>query len=168
MGSMYDESDRAVTPKPDGRNGTPQVKPIPLVGDSRIMKIQEHPNTLLVRQAWLAVAHGDIETLQEFWAEDIVWHATARSPWQGDKHGIASVFEYLAQIGEHEGSTDIALVSVMANDTYGALIVRVAAKQDTGVAELDTMLLCRFVDRRIQEVWTMSMDPTAVEEFWDR
>ena len=42
------------------------------------MKMQEHPNALLVRQAWLAVAHSDVEALQEFWADDIVWHATAR------------------------------------------------------------------------------------------
>jgi ketosteroid isomerase-like protein len=132
------------------------------------MKIQEHPNALLVRQAWLAVAHSDIEALQEFWAEDIVWHATARSPWQGDKYGIASVFEYLAQLGEHEGSTDISLVSVMANDTYGALIIRVGAKQEEEPVQLDTLLLCRFVDRRIQEVWSMALEPKAVEEFWER
>ena len=56
----------------------------------------------------------------------------------------------------------------MANDTYGALIIRVGAKQEDESLELDTLLLCRFADRRIQEVWTMALEPKAVEQFWDR
>ncbi len=132
------------------------------------MTNQEHPNALLIRQAWQAVAHSDVDTLNALWADDIVWHVTGSNPWRGDHVGIARVLDYLAQVGESGDSYDMSLKSVMANDEYAALICRVSTKRDDRVLDVDQVLLCRFSGRQIQEVWTLSLDPRAVESFWQR
>lgn len=132
------------------------------------MTARQHPNSLLIRQAWQAVAHSDTETLKALWADDIVWHVTGSSPWRGDKHGVAQVLDYLAQVGESGDTYDMSLVSVMANDEYAALIAHASTKRDDRVLDGEQVLLCRFVDRKIQEVWTLHLNPQAAAEFWER
>jgi len=132
------------------------------------MDHREHPNALLIRQAWQAVAHSDIDTLKALWADDIVWHVTGNNPWHGDHVGVAEVLDYLAQVGESGESYDMSLKSVLANDEYAALICHVSTKDGDRILDVDQVLLCRFEDRRIQEVWTVSLDPRAVDSFWMR
>lgn len=132
------------------------------------MSNREHPHALLIRQAWQAVAHSDIDTLKALWADDICWHVTGNNPWHGEHVGIPNVLDYLAQVGESGETYDMSLVSVMANDDYAVLIAHVSTKRDDRVLDADQVLLCRFVDRQIQEVWTLSLDPSAVDAFWQR
>lgn len=132
------------------------------------MTPREHPNALLIRQAWQAVAHSDIDTLKALWSKDIVWHVTGNNPWQGEHVGIANVLDYLAQVGESGDTYDMTLTSVMANDDFAALICHVSTKHGDRVLDVDQVLLCRFVDRQISEVWTLSLDPRAVDAFWQR
>ena len=132
------------------------------------MTTSEHPNALLIRQAWQAVAHSDVDTLRALWADDIVWHVTGNNPWRGTRVGIANVIDYLAQVGESGDTYDMSLESVMANDQYAALICHVSTKRADRVLDVRQVLLCRFEGRRIREVWTLSLDPQAVDAFWQR
>jgi ketosteroid isomerase-like protein len=132
------------------------------------MTIIEHPNALLIRQSWQAVSHSDIETLRELWSDDIVWHVTGNNPFQGDHIGCDAVLDYLAQVGESGESYDTTLKSVMANEDYAALVCHVTSKRDDRILDVDQLLLSRFEDRRIKEVWTISLDPRASDRFWAR
>ena len=132
------------------------------------MTNSDHPNALLIRQAWQAVAHSDVDTLRALWADDIVWHVTGNNPWRGTHVGIANVIDYLAQVGESGDTYDMSLESVMANDQYAALICHVSTKRADRVLDVRQVLLCRFEGRRIREVWTLSLDPQAVDAFWAR
>lgn len=126
----------------------------------------QHPNALLIQQAWQAVAHSDIDTLEALWDEDIVWHVTGSNPWRGEHTGHASVLEYLAQVGDSGESYQTTLQSVMANDEFAAAVCHVSTKRGNRVLEVDQVLLGRFEGRKIKEIWTLSLDPEAVERFW--
>ena len=130
------------------------------------MTTNEHPNALLIRQSWLAVAHSDIETLMAIWDDDIVWHVTGNNPWKGDHVGHDAVFEYLAQVGESGETYDTTLTSVFANDDYAALVCHVSTKRGDRILEVDQVLLGRFENKRVREIWTLSLDPSAVDRFW--
>jgi ketosteroid isomerase-like protein len=130
------------------------------------MHDNEHPNALLIRQAWLAVANSDIDTLMALWADDIVWHVTGNNPWKGDHVGHEAVLEYLAQVGEAGDAYDTTLESVLANDEYAAAVCHVSSKRGDRVLEVDQVLFGRFEGRRIKEIWTLSLDPSAVDRFW--
>jgi hypothetical protein len=130
------------------------------------MTLHQHPNALLMQQSWQAVASSDIDTLKALWDDDVVWHVTTNSPWHGEHVGHAAVLEYLAQVGESGESYDTALHSVMANDEYAAGICHVSAKRGNRILEAGQVLIGRFEGRKIKEIWTLSMDPRAVERYW--
>lgn len=131
------------------------------------MMSNEHPNALMIQQAWQAAAHSDVETLKAIWDEDIVWHVTNGSPWYGDHVGHDAVLDYLAQVGSAGESYDTTLESVMANDEYAAAICHVSTKRGNRILDADQILLGRFEGRKIKEVWTLSLDPEAVKRFWN-
>jgi hypothetical protein len=130
------------------------------------MMTTEHPNALMMQQAWQAAAHSDVDTLKAIWDEDIVWHVTAANPWRGDHVGHDAVLEYLAQVGEAGESYDTILESVMANDEYAAAVCHISTKRGNRILDVGQVLLGRFEGRKIKEVWTLSMDSQAVERFW--
>jgi ketosteroid isomerase-like protein len=126
----------------------------------------DHPNALLIRQSWQAVADSDVDTLMALWSEDIVWHVTGNNPWKGDHVGHEAVLEYLALVGESGESYDTTLTSVLANETFGAVVCHISTKRGDRVLEVDNVLLGRFEDKRIKEIWTLSLDPSAIDRFW--
>lgn len=127
---------------------------------------EQHPNALLIRQSWLAVSSGDIETLRELWDEKIVWHVTAENPWQGEHIGPDAIFEYLAQVGEAGEAYNTELLDVMAGDDYAGLMCHVSSERKGRKLEVDQLLLTRIKNRRVVEVWTLSCDPRAMSSFW--
>lgn len=130
------------------------------------MTITEHPNALLIRQSWQAVSNSDVDTLKELWAEDIVWHVTTNNPFRGDHVGHDAVLDYLAQVGESGDSYHSTLESVMANEEYAVLVIHISTKRGEKVLDTGQLLFARFEGRRIQEVWTLPLDPVAAERFW--
>jgi ketosteroid isomerase-like protein len=130
------------------------------------MTLDSHPNALLLHQSWQAVAASDLETLKELWHEDIVWHVTGSNPWRGDHVGHEAVFDYLAQVGESGDAYDTSLTSVLANDEYAAIVCHVSTKRGDRVLEVDQVLFGRFDNRRLVEIWTLALDPSAIDKFW--
>lgn len=126
----------------------------------------DHPNALLLRQAWQAVADGDADILRELWTEDVVWHVTANNPWQGDHVGHDAIIEYLAQVGEAGEAYETSLEELLVGDRYAAMLCQVNAKRGDHVLETGNVLLGRFEEGRIAEVWTLSLDPGAMMRFW--
>ena len=130
--------------------------------------MNDHPNALLLHQAWQAVSMGDGETVRAIWSEDIVWHVTSDNPWRGDYVGPDAVLEYLASVGESGEAYDTTLKEVLASESYGALICHVSVRRGEVSMEFDQVILGRFEERRIVEVWTISLEPWKVGAFWAR
>jgi ketosteroid isomerase-like protein len=126
----------------------------------------EHQNALLLRQAWQAVAEGDSETLQAIWDDDVTWHVTADNPWHGDHVGHAAIIEYLAQVGEAGEAYETSLEEILVGDQWAAMVCHVHAKRGDQALDTGQLLPCRFEEGRMREVWTLSLDPNAINRFW--
>jgi ketosteroid isomerase-like protein len=126
-----------------------------------------HPNRKIAEQAWEAVATSDVAALRELWAEDIVWHVTARNPWMGDHVGADAVLEYLAQVGEAGETYDSSLEDVLVSDDRALLVCQVSARR--GGRRVDTWqcMLARIAGGKIAEVWTLPLEPNALAAFWN-
>ena len=131
-----------------------------------VLSNHEHPNALLILQCWQAASHSDAETLRALWAEDIVWHATADSPWKGDHIGVNSVLEYLSRVGEMGDLYELTLQGVLANEDFGLVAFHVNSEMNGRTLSADQILFGRFKNRRITEIWTLPLDREAVEIFW--
>ena len=47
-----------------------------------------HPNEALVRKGYGAFATGDLTTLGELFAEDVIWNTPGKSPLAGTRKGL--------------------------------------------------------------------------------
>lgn len=127
----------------------------------------EHPNALLARRAWDAIARGDADALREVLAPDLVWRATAQgTPWFGVHQGADAAIDMLARVGEATDVFDADLIDVLASDERVLVLFRVRIAVGTRQVELDYLLLGRVAGKHITEVWTAALEPAVIAAFW--
>jgi hypothetical protein len=65
----------------------------------------EHPHVTLIRGAYAAFAKGDLDALDDVFAEDIRWHEPGRNQLSGTYDGRTAVYELFGRLMEvTEGS----------------------------------------------------------------
>lgn len=120
----------------------------------------------LARAAWQAVSESDVDSLRRLVADDVVWHASGRGPRSGSYRGREAILEYLAGIGEDADEFDLELDDVLVGEERTAILFRVSGQRGARLLEAGFVLLIRFEDNRIAELWSVARDQYAVEEFW--
>jgi ketosteroid isomerase-like protein len=131
----------------------------------RIMS--DHPNARLAREIWNAIARGDADALRNLVTPDLIWRATARgTPWVGEHHGVDAAIDMLARVGEATEVFDADLVDVLASDERVLLIFRVRMAIETREIRVEYLILARVQDHRIAEIWSVPLEPQAIEAFW--
>src|SRR5262249_55576753 len=129
--------------------------------------VEEHPNAALARRVWGALSRGDAESLRLLLAPDLAWHVASRgTPWSGTRRGYDSVVDFLADIGERTDVADSQWRGLVVRGERVRVIYHVSMRVGTRRAELDYAWLARVEDGRFAEVWTVPLDPFAVEAFW--
>lgn len=128
----------------------------------------EHSHAQLARAAWQAVSVGDVEALERMLAPDVVWHATARAPWEGDHVGPQAISGFLARIGELMQVFDARLDDVLVSDDRFAMVFHVRAEVSGRGYETDYLLLARVAGGRATEIWTLPLDPSSLAAFFGR
>jgi len=129
--------------------------------------MEEHPNGALARRVWGALSRGDAESLRELLAPDVVWHAASLgTPWSGTYRGYEAVVDFLADIGERTDVADSQWGDVLVSDRRVLVIYHLSLRVGARRAETDYAWLARVEDGRFSEVWTIPLDPLAIEAFW--
>ncbi len=128
--------------------------------------LPNHPNAVLMRAAWQAVSLGDAEGLERVLAPDVVWHATAPSPWRGDHTGREAVLELLARIGESIEELDARLEDVLSSEDRVCLVFHMEARRGSRRLAVDYLLLARVRGGRLAELWSASFDPLPLQAFY--
>jgi len=90
----------------------------------------EHPNVTRIKDAYAAFAKGDFAVLEDFFAEDVVWHDGGRNQISGEYRGREAVFGLFGKLMElTDGSFRADLHAVLADDEHGvALSVLTASR----------------------------------------
>ena len=127
-----------------------------------------HPNEDLVRRGYAAFSTGDMATLNELFADDIVWHASGRSVVSGDFEGKEAVFGYFGRLVQETGGTfRIEVHDVLANDEHAvALMTSHAARPDGRTLDDIATQVFHISDGKVTESWFHPGDQYAADEFW--
>lgn len=128
--------------------------------------MSEHPHAQLARAAWQAVSRGDVEALERLFSPDVVWHATARTLWRGDHRGRRAVLDFLARIGESMDVFDARLDDLLVSESRVSMLFHISGRAGDRRLEVDYQLLARIAGGQVVEVFTMALDPGALEEFF--
>jgi ketosteroid isomerase-like protein len=126
-----------------------------------------HPNEELVRRGYEAFATGDMATLNELFADDIVWHAPGRSELSGTFRGKDEVFANLQKNMELTGGTfRLEIHTIMADDEHAVGLLRARAEREGKTLDDNTVQVFHIKDGKVTESWLHPSDAYASDEFW--
>lgn len=125
-----------------------------------------HPNEDLLRKGYDAFGRGDMDWLNEHFADDLVWHTPGNNPLAGDLKGKEAVFELFAKQMEITGGTlRIEVHDVLANDEHGVALVRVTGERDGKRLEDKQAHVFHLEGEKVIEFWGHPGDLYAIDDF---
>jgi ketosteroid isomerase-like protein len=127
----------------------------------------EHPNVDRLRKGYAAYSSGDMDTITELFADDIVWHVAGRSQVAADYKGRDQVFGFFGKLMElSNGTSSIEVHDILANDEHGVAIVTGSATRGDKSFSGQDVHVFHLRDGKVVEFWDSPVDQYAADEFW--
>ncbi len=127
----------------------------------------DHPNLELLRRGYAAYGAGDMDTIDELFADDVVWHIGGRSALSGDYEGKEQVFGFFAKLLElSDGTSKVEVHDLLASDDHGVAVVKESATRGGSSHEGNAVHVFHLRDGRVTEFWDAQTDQYAADEFW--
>jgi len=126
-----------------------------------------HPNADVVRSGYEAFASGDVGTVMNLLADDIVWHIGGRSPLADDYRGHEGVMAFFGLLMELSGGTfRLDIHDVAATDVHVLAIVDYHAERDGHAIDGNSIHVWHMADGKAVEFRSVVVDPYPDDEFW--
>lgn len=126
-----------------------------------------HPTEDLLRRGFEAFGKGDMATIAELFADDVVWHVPGNNPLSGDHKGRDSVLAFLGKSAELSGGTlKLEVHDILANDEHGVALTRGSAQRGGKSLDNNGVQVFHIRDGKVVESWLYAGDPAANDEFW--
>ena len=126
-----------------------------------------HPNEDLLRKGFAAFTSGDLNAVQEFFADDIVWHVPGKSPLAGDYKGRDEVLGFLAKTMELTGGTfKLEVHDILAGDEHAVALTTATAEREGKQLNNNGVQVLHIRDGKLTESWLHPADQYAADEFW--
>jgi ketosteroid isomerase-like protein len=125
----------------------------------------EHPNIELVRRGYAAFGSGDMGTLRELIAPDVIWHTGGHSPLSGDYKGIEETLGLFARFFELSGG-DMRqeLHDVLANDEHAVVLLKQHIGRPDGRSyDGNDVHVFHITDGKVTEFWNHPGDEAAAD-----
>jgi ketosteroid isomerase-like protein len=129
--------------------------------------VTEHPNVEQARRGYDAFAKGDMATLTELIADDVVWHVQGVGPLSGTYRGRDEVFGFFGRLAEETGGTfRLDVHDALANDEHAVVLCVLSATRGDKSIEMPVANVSHMRDGKVTEFWTATTDPVATIDFW--
>jgi ketosteroid isomerase-like protein len=126
-----------------------------------------HPNEELVRRGYEAFGAGDMATLNELFADDIVWHAPGRNQLAGTYRGKDEVFGTFKKVAELSGGTfKLDIHAILADDEHAVVLARATGEREGRTLDDNSVQVFHIKDGKVTEQWLHPGDAHASDEFW--
>ena len=126
-----------------------------------------HPNEDLLRRGYDAFSSGDMDTLNQLFADDIKWHSPGNNQLTGDYEGKDQVFQLFGKTLELTGgSFKIELHDVLANDEHAVALTKVRGEREGRTLDQNSVQVFHIEDGKVTESWLHPEDAAAADEFW--
>ena len=126
-----------------------------------------HPNEELVRRGYQAFGTGDMATLDELFANDIIWHVPGRNQLSGTYRGKQEVFGNFVKLAELTGGTfKLDIHTILADDEHAVVLVTATGEHDGKSLSDNSVQIFHIKDGKVTEQWLHPGDAYASDEFW--
>src|SRR5947209_17640969 len=127
----------------------------------------EHPNATLIRQAYDAMAKGDIPWMEEHTDADVIFHQGGRFPTAGVYKGRDALFghfmEFMQMVG---GDFSIEPHRLLADDEFVTALITVSIGKDGRRLSFDEVHIFNVANGLLKQMWAVPYDPYEVDEFF--
>lgn len=126
-----------------------------------------HPNKAAAMRGYDAFAAGDMATLNEVIADDVVWHAPGDNIITGVYKGKEEVFGLFGKIGqETQGSFANEIHDMLANDDHVVALISSTGERNGKKLHAHAVHVMHMRDGQLTEFWNFADDQKAVDDFW--
>ncbi len=124
-----------------------------------------HPNAVLLRKGKEAFLRGDIETVKELLADDLVLHTSGTRPFELEYRGRDAFFGYIGQVSQLSGGTyQQEIHDVVASDEHAIALVIARGERNGRSIEYRSAEVFHIRDGRATEAWFLNDIPDP--DFW--
>jgi ketosteroid isomerase-like protein len=130
--------------------------------------VTEHQNAETFKRGYAAFGQGDMDTLKEVFAPELVWHAPGNNSVSGDYKGIDDVLGFFGRIfQETNGTLKIDVHDILANDTHGVAITTFTGQRNGKSMDMRGVHVVHFNgDGKLTESWQFPEDTAEADRFW--
>jgi uncharacterized protein len=129
--------------------------------------MSDHPNVELIRRGYEAFSKGDLQTIDELFADDIVWHEGGTGPLSGDRRSKKEVFEFFGELAERSSGTfAIEIHDVVGGDEHVVVLITAHAARNGKSLDLQGAHIWHVRGDKAVEFWDLASDQAAAAEFW--
>lgn len=127
-----------------------------------------HPNEDLLRRYFKAAESGDLATLDEVFADDVVGHIAGGHELSGDHRGKQAVFAFFGTLAKlSNGTAQLRLRDAIADDWFAVALVEATGRVGANAIDGEPgVLVLRIADGRFVEWWSHHYDQQKMDEFW--
>jgi uncharacterized protein len=127
-----------------------------------------HPNEQLLRRYFKAAEDGDLATLNEVFADDVVGHTAGNHELAGDYVGKQAVFDFFGQLAAISGGTArLRLRDAIADDWFAvALVDAVGQVGPNTIDDEPAVFVLRISDGKFVEWWSHHYDQPTMDRLW--
>jgi uncharacterized protein len=121
----------------------------------------------MLRTATDALNAGDVETFSALHADDVVVHVTGRNAYSGILKGKAEMASVLQrQMEILDGPPRFEIHDALSSEEHGVLLGTQRATRGGRTLESKVAVITHVRDGKFSELWVMSDDPYAEDEFF--
>lgn len=125
-----------------------------------------HPNVAIIQRYYEAYTKGDLATVREVFAPDIVWRIPGHHPLSGAKRGVDEVFAFFQQLAKAKFRAEVLFLG--GNDAYVVDVHRGWSNLERDNIDQLWALLFRIQDGRVVEAVNFPSDQHAADAFFWR
>jgi ketosteroid isomerase-like protein len=123
--------------------------------------MSEHPNAANARKMLDAFNSGDVQAIDGFLADDVIWHEIGRSE---PRRGKAAMMEAAPGAVDYEITAKVH--DVVANDDHTIALVDATATRGGKTLSYRTAEILHIRDGKVTERWAFSDDTAAIVAFF--
>ena len=124
--------------------------------------MSEHPNAVLAREMNDAFNRGDMQALDGFLADDVIWHEIGRAEPRRGKAELRAAGSGGAVDFEISGT----MHDVVANDDHTIVLVDATVTRGGKTLRYRTAEIYHIRDGKVAERWAFSDDTAAITAFF--
>ncbi len=124
-------------------------------------------NTKLIQRGFDAFAQGDMATMTELLAPDIVWHSPGNNILSGDYNGLEEVLGLFGRVAQETGgqlTNDVH--AILADDDHGVALVNSTATRNDKTVSTHQVFVYHLAGGKATEVWLFNDDQAATDDLW--